>query len=77
MIKKINYKDENDDADDDANEGDADVPETEEQAPKLTWTWAPEAMRDTLQGKGRFRATVLDQKEATFDISDYLWYMTR
>ena len=38
MIKKINYKDENDDADDDANEGDADVPETEEQAPKLTWT---------------------------------------
>ncbi|XWS72298.1 hypothetical protein CRYUN_Cryun02cG0028100 [Craigia yunnanensis] len=77
MIKKLNYKDENDAADDEANEGEADVPETEEQAPKLTWTWAPEAMRDTLQGKGRFRATVLlDQKEATFDISDYLWYMT-
>ncbi|KAK6273720.1 hypothetical protein POUND7_010803 [Theobroma cacao] len=76
MIRNLNYKDETEDANGDANEGDADVPETEEQAPKLNWTWAPEAMRDTLHGKGRFRATVLDQKEATLDISDYLWYMT-
>ncbi|KAK6236590.1 hypothetical protein SCA6_011927 [Theobroma cacao] len=76
MIRNLNYKDETEDANGDANEGDADVPETEEQAPKLDWTWAPEAMRDTLHGKGRFRATVLDLKEATLDISDYLWYMT-
>ncbi|XVE70739.1 hypothetical protein DITRI_Ditri10aG0095200 [Diplodiscus trichospermus] len=73
MIKKLHYKDENEVAVGEANEGDVDVPETEEHAPKLTWTWTPEAMTDTLQGKGRFRATILlDQKEATFDISDRL-----
>ncbi|KAF5748404.1 hypothetical protein HS088_TW04G00357 [Tripterygium wilfordii] len=43
----------------------------------LSWSWAPEAMKDTLQGTGRFRANqLLDQKEATSDASDYLWYMT-
>ncbi|XWS70105.1 hypothetical protein CRYUN_Cryun03dG0020700 [Craigia yunnanensis] len=48
MIKKLNYKDDNDVVDGigEANEGDVDVPETEEKAPKLTWTWVPESMRD-------------------------------
>ncbi|OMO67150.1 hypothetical protein CCACVL1_20761 [Corchorus capsularis] len=53
------------------------VKKPEEQPPKLTWMWAPEAMRDTLKGQGKFKASLLlDQKEATFDVSDYLWYMT-
>lgn len=44
---------------------------------QLSWTWAPEPMRDTLQGKGRFRARqLLEQKQTTLDVSDYLWYMT-
>ncbi|OMO91833.1 hypothetical protein COLO4_18061 [Corchorus olitorius] len=68
MVKKVYNKDDND--------GD-DAAEAEEQPPKLNWMWAPEAMRDTLKGQGKFKASVLlDQKEATFDVSDYLWYMT-
>ncbi|EEF46238.1 beta-galactosidase, putative [Ricinus communis] len=43
----------------------------------LSWVWAPEPMKDTLLGKGRFRTSqLLDQKETTVDASDYLWYMT-
>lgn len=45
---------------------------------KLSWMWAQETIRDTLHGKGSFNATKLtEQKEATSDASDYLWYMTR
>ena len=44
----------------------------------LSWMWAPEAMKDTLQGKGKFKASLLlEQKQTTVDSSDYLWYMTR
>ncbi|KAB1218638.1 Beta-galactosidase 7 [Morella rubra] len=47
-------------------------------AKQLSWMWAPEPMKDTLRGKGRFRANhLLDQKETTVDSSDYLWYMTK
>lgn len=44
---------------------------------KLSWSWVSEPMNDTLRGKGTFDATQLfEQKEATVDASDYLWYMT-
>ncbi|KAH9686909.1 Beta-galactosidase 7 [Citrus sinensis] len=44
---------------------------------KLSWTWAQETIRDTLHGKGSFNAAkLIEQKEATSDVSDYLWYMT-
>ncbi|KAM7259503.1 hypothetical protein ACFE04_015244 [Oxalis oulophora] len=44
---------------------------------KLKWMWSSEAIKDTLDGKGSFKAsTLLDQKETTVDSSDYLWYMT-
>ncbi|KAL4011804.1 hypothetical protein IC575_028867 [Cucumis melo] len=44
---------------------------------KLLWTWTPEPMKDTLQGKGKFKANrLLEQKGTTVDASDYLWYMT-
>ncbi|GLT74321.1 hypothetical protein SLA2020_461260 [Shorea laevis] len=71
MVKRIHNKEDRDvDGDGD---GDAQV----QQAPQLNWEWSPEAMKDTLQGKGRFKAGVLlDQKSTTFDISDYFWYMT-
>ncbi|KAL2326177.1 hypothetical protein Fmac_025235 [Flemingia macrophylla] len=37
----------------------------------------PEKKKDTMQGKGSFKANqLLEQKELTFDVSDYLWYMT-
>uniref|UniRef100_A0A2N9ILC6 Beta-galactosidase n=1 Tax=Fagus sylvatica TaxID=28930 RepID=A0A2N9ILC6_FAGSY len=43
----------------------------------LSWVWAPELIKDTLQGKGRFKANqLLEQKQTTVDSSDYLWYMT-
>lgn len=43
----------------------------------LSWSWAAEPMDDTLKGKGTFKTTrLLEQKETTFDASDYLWYMT-
>lgn len=45
---------------------------------KFSWMWAPEPIQDTLKGNGRFEAAqLLDQKEASGDVSDYLWYMTR
>ncbi|XWS49458.1 hypothetical protein CRYUN_Cryun12cG0005400 [Craigia yunnanensis] len=51
--------------------------DNEDKAAKLSWMWTPEAMKDTLYGKGRFRARqLLEQKRATSDVSDYLWYMT-
>uniref|UniRef100_A0A0A0LYH4 beta-galactosidase n=1 Tax=Cucumis sativus TaxID=3659 RepID=A0A0A0LYH4_CUCSA len=44
---------------------------------QFSWVWAPEPMRDTLQGKGTFKANLLlEQKGTTVDFSDYLWYMT-
>ncbi|KAF2287083.1 hypothetical protein GH714_038061 [Hevea brasiliensis] len=45
---------------------------------KLSWKWAPEFIKDTLYGIGRFiENRLLEQKAATSDESDYLWYMTR
>ena len=45
---------------------------------KLSWSWVSESMNDTLSGKGSFTDTkLLEQKAATVDVSDYLWYMTR
>ncbi|XP_021902002.1 beta-galactosidase-like [Carica papaya] len=44
---------------------------------KLSWAWVPEAMDETLDGKGDTKANeLLDQKDAASDASDYLWYMT-
>ncbi|KAH8505498.1 hypothetical protein H0E87_012651 [Populus deltoides] len=44
---------------------------------KLSWEWAPEATKAPLHGQGGFKATqLLEQKAATYDESDYLWYMT-
>jgi hypothetical protein len=44
----------------------------------LHWAWISEPMWDVLSGKGRFReTTLLEQKETTGDVSDYLWYLTR
>lgn len=66
MVKKQNDEDENN------NE------EGTGGAKQLSWMWTAEPMQDTLNGKGRFKASqLLDQKDATFDVSDYLWYMTR
>ena len=49
-----------------------------ENSTKLSWSWVPESMNDTLSGKGSFTDTeLLEQKAATVDVSDYLWYMTR
>lgn len=46
--------------------------------PSFFWTWAPEAMDNMLNGIGRFNASqLLDQKQASSDASDYLWYITR
>ncbi|KAG6771978.1 hypothetical protein POTOM_023373 [Populus tomentosa] len=44
---------------------------------KLSWEWAPEPTKAPLHGQGGFKATqLLEQKAATYDESDYLWYMT-
>ncbi|XP_050937705.1 beta-galactosidase-like [Cucumis melo] len=51
--------------------------QNEKENAQLSWVWAPEAMTDTLQGKGTFKANLLlEQKGTTADFSDYLWYMT-
>lgn len=43
-----------------------------------SWSWTPEIMKDTLHGKGNFTASkLLDQKQASSESSDYLWYTTR
>lgn len=48
-----------------------------ENSTKISWSWVPESMNDTLSGKGSFTDTkLLEQKAATVDVSDYLWYMT-
>ncbi|KAL2326198.1 hypothetical protein Fmac_025256 [Flemingia macrophylla] len=53
------------------------VKKSDDASPKLTWVWIPEKKKDTMQGKGSFKANqLLEQKELTFDVSDYLWYMT-
>ncbi|KAJ7950525.1 Beta-galactosidase [Quillaja saponaria] len=44
---------------------------------QLSWKWLPEAIKDTLKGRGKFQANqLLEQKSVTSDSSDYLWYMT-
>ncbi|KAL0541096.1 hypothetical protein IC582_021127 [Cucumis melo] len=44
---------------------------------QLSWAWAPEPIKDTLQGNGKFAANLLlEQKRVTIDFSDYFWYMT-
>ncbi|XVF52249.1 hypothetical protein PTKIN_Ptkin05aG0003900 [Pterospermum kingtungense] len=49
----------------------------EDKSNKLSWEWSAETIKDTLRGKGRFRTSqLLEQKRATSDVSDYLWYMT-
>ncbi|XVE99945.1 hypothetical protein REPUB_Repub03eG0243800 [Reevesia pubescens] len=51
--------------------------DNEDKASKLSWMWTPETIKDTLKGKGKFIARqLLEQKRATSDVSDYLWYMT-
>ncbi|KAL2326193.1 hypothetical protein Fmac_025251 [Flemingia macrophylla] len=53
------------------------VKKSDDASPKLTWVWIPEKKKDTMQGKGSFKANqLLEQNELTFDVSDYLWYMT-
>ncbi|KAL2325710.1 hypothetical protein Fmac_024768 [Flemingia macrophylla] len=53
------------------------VKKSDDASPKLTWVWIPEKKKDTMQGKGSFKANqLLEQKELTLDVSDYLWYMT-
>ncbi|KAF8403186.1 hypothetical protein HHK36_011283 [Tetracentron sinense] len=44
----------------------------------LNWSWRPEYIRDTtVQGKGPVAVKhLMEQKFATDDTSDYLWYMT-
>lgn len=50
----------------------------DDESSEFSWMWAPEAMKDTLQGKGKFQAPqLLEQKQTTVDSSDYLWYMTK
>ncbi|XP_058106772.1 beta-galactosidase 15-like [Magnolia sinica] len=49
----------------------------EEEPEQLNWAWRPEYIKDTLSGKGSFKADhLLEQKLASSDASDYLWYMT-
>ncbi|KAF3450937.1 hypothetical protein FNV43_RR07026 [Rhamnella rubrinervis] len=44
---------------------------------QFNWSWSPEPMKDTMQGIGKFKATqLLEQKQTSFDVSDYFWYMT-
>ncbi|KAK7273442.1 hypothetical protein RIF29_14492 [Crotalaria pallida] len=53
------------------------VKKNDDEPSKLTWSWTPEAMKDTLKGQGEFNAhQLLEQKDFTVDASDYLWYMT-
>ncbi|KAK7363329.1 hypothetical protein VNO77_05468 [Canavalia gladiata] len=44
----------------------------------LKWVWIPENIDDALLGKVNVSAdTLIDQKNAANDTSDYLWYITR
>ncbi|KAF6174297.1 hypothetical protein GIB67_040790 [Kingdonia uniflora] len=49
-----------------------------EDGPLLTWRWKPDSNKDTsLQGLGTYEVEgILEQKAASNDTSDYLWYMT-
>ncbi|XP_058109027.1 beta-galactosidase 15-like [Magnolia sinica] len=50
----------------------------ENEPAQLIWQWRAEKIKDTLKGQhGSFTSTqLLEQKMATGDTSDYLWYMT-
>ncbi|KAL5697624.1 Beta-galactosidase 7 [Ranunculus cassubicifolius] len=50
----------------------------ENAAGELNWAWKGEPIKDTLNGLGGASNTtrLLEQKVATADASDYLWYMT-
>ncbi|KAI3996224.1 hypothetical protein MKX01_026692 [Papaver californicum] len=50
----------------------------EEAQSGFNWVWRPENTKETaVLGKGSFSADqLLEQKTATNDVSDYLWYMT-
>ncbi|RZC90168.1 hypothetical protein C5167_044796 [Papaver somniferum] len=52
--------------------------EVEDAQSGLNWVWRPENTKDTtVLGKGTFSANrLLEQKTASNDVSDYLWYMT-
>ncbi|KAI3949814.1 hypothetical protein MKW92_040004 [Papaver armeniacum] len=52
--------------------------EAEDAQSGLNWVWRPENTKDTtVLGKGTFSANhLLEQKTASNDVSDYLWYMT-
>ncbi|KAJ4955330.1 hypothetical protein NE237_012113 [Protea cynaroides] len=55
------------------------IPNAAEDEPSsLNWEWRPEDVRGTtLHGKGPFAVNqLLEQKNASNDLSDYLWYMT-
>ncbi|XP_027343447.1 beta-galactosidase 7-like [Abrus precatorius] len=53
------------------------VKKSDDASPKLTWAWLQEKKKDTMHGKGTLQANLLlEQKETTMDVSDYLWYMT-
>ncbi|KAJ1424790.1 Glycoside hydrolase, family 35 [Sesbania bispinosa] len=53
------------------------VKKSDDASAKLTWAWTMEKKKDTMLGKGILKAhELLEQKEITFDASDYLWYMT-
>lgn len=45
----------------------------------LSWSWRPEILKDTIFQRKRYVSThqLIDQKAATNDTSDYLWYITR
>ncbi|KAJ1424481.1 Glycoside hydrolase, family 35 [Sesbania bispinosa] len=53
------------------------VKKSDDASAKLTWAWTMEKKKDTMLGRGSLKAhELLEQKEITFDASDYLWYMT-
>ena len=52
--------------------------EAEKQPESLKWVWRPENIHNALKGKSHSSANkLIDQKEVTNDVSDYLWYITR
>ncbi|XP_074317084.1 beta-galactosidase 15-like isoform X2 [Silene latifolia] len=53
--------------------------EAEEEPRSLAWSWRREQIsKNVVQGRGSFAAHgLIEQKAATNDTSDYLWYMTR
>ncbi|KAK9160853.1 hypothetical protein Syun_007194 [Stephania yunnanensis] len=52
--------------------------QAEDEPIALSWTWRPEHIKHTVNhGLGSFSAKqIIEQKAATNDSSDYLWYMT-